>query len=218
MYRIVTTILDWVYPERCELCLRIGRLAICEQCFLEFSLLENPVTTHVSGSSLDITAAVYSFDNRAAQAVKRFKYERATALAHPMSITLRDALDRLPMPEFDTIVPVPIHWSRQYIRGFNQSELLCEAFPKATVDQHMLKRIRNTKPQVGLTKSQRLINLKGAFVASPGVVGKRILLLDDVTTSGGTGIACADALKSLGAEFVALLAFCGEREPLSVRL
>lgn len=212
----LSSILDWVYPQRCELCLRIGRAPLCEECFSEFVSFVDPVTTHISGSSLDVSAALYVFDGRAAQAVTDLKYQRATALARSMSLLMKEALDRLPLPSFDKVVPVPIHWSRRNGRGFNQSDLLGEAFTVSNEDRQLLARIRGTRPQVGLSRSERLSNLKGAFRASPSVKGLHVLLLDDVTTTGGTGIACAEALKAVGASWVGLLAFCGEREPSAV--
>ena len=216
MRSLLASVLDWVYPPRCELCLRIGRPAICDECLDAFVPLPNRVTTHVSGSSLDVTAALYSFEGRAAQAVKRLKYGRATALGPFMSEMIKESLDQLPLPAFDVIVPVPIHRSRRHARGFNQSDLLCESLSSPSDYKGMLTRTRSTKPQVGLSKSQRLMNLKGAFYASGSADDRRILLVDDVTTTGGTGIACAEALKAAGAAYVGLLAFCGESEPSRV--
>lgn len=206
------TVLEWIYPERCELCMRIGHSALCATCSDELVLLDEPVTTHISGGALDMTAAVYAFDGRAAQAVKRLKYERATALAEVMSLELKRWSERLTIPEYDRVIPVPIHWTRRNGRGFNQAEELCRAFGTGREDLRVLKRIRGTRPQVGLTRSERLKNLKGAFQASHEASGQRVLLIDDVTTTGGTGIACAEALKAVGASWVGLLAFCGERE------
>jgi predicted amidophosphoribosyltransferase len=79
------------------------------------------------------------------------------------------------------------------------------------VDTRVLKRTKNTRPQVGLNRDERLTNLRGAFEATSAVEGLSILLIDDVTTSGGTAVACAQALRSKGAVYVAALTFCGER-------
>jgi predicted amidophosphoribosyltransferase len=74
----------------------------------------------------------------------------------------------------------------------------------------MLQRVKRTRPQVGLTRQERLTNLKGAFRASPLARDARILLVDDVTTSGGTATACAEALKAERAAWVGVLTLCGE--------
>jgi len=115
---------------------------------------------------------------------------------------------------FDGVVavPVPIHWSRRARRGFNQSELLCECLPSGLVDSKLLARTRATKPQAGLSVEERQRNLDGAFMASPSVSGRAVLLIDDVVTSGQTAKACASALYTAGALEVGILAFAGNPE------
>ncbi|MEX2243380.1 MAG: phosphoribosyltransferase family protein [Fimbriimonadaceae bacterium] len=201
---------SWLYPDRCELCYRIARPSLCDECRSEMAQLDDAVHPYFAGYPLDLSASLYLFEGRAAEAVKRLKYSRATGLARPMSDILAASLDSLSLPEFHVYVPVPIHWQRQNGRGFNQAELLCESFPQGQVVPDLLARTRATRPQVGLTRDQRLRNLKGAFKASPDTNGLRVLLIDDVTTSGGTATACAEALKAEGAAFVGILTFCGE--------
>ena len=147
--------------------------------------------------------------------MKRLKYSRATALAKPMASLLSESYEMSGIPEFDAVVPVPIHWTRRYARGFNQSEMLCETFPDGFVRLDLLKRSKNTRPQVGLSREERLHNLKGAFEGSVKVLGLRLLLIDDVTTTGGTAMACAIALKEAGAEYVGILTFCGSENQAS---
>lgn len=214
-WRFLGTVLDWLYPQRCELCARIGQPALCPQCLSEFEPTEPLIAKSVGGNPLDLTASLYAFDGRAAQAVKRLKYSRATALAKPMAVLLSECYETAGLPEFDAIVPVPIHWTRRYARGFNQSEMLCEGFPKGLVQQDLLKRSKNTRPQVGLSREERLNNLKGAFEGLTKVRGLRLLLIDDVTTTGGTATACAIALKDAGAEYVGILTFCGSDDQAS---
>ena len=204
--------LRWLYPDRCELCKRIGKPAICQECLDELQALEERTQTFHDTSDVKAIASVYAFEGRAAQAVKQLKYNRSTALAAPMAQLLFDALPSLGLPDFDQVVAVPIHASRKSLRGFNQAELLCEAFPDELLQHSRLARIRATPPQVGLDRASRLTNLIGAFEASPDVAGERILLVDDVTTTGGTLLACGAALRQRGAATVIALTFCGEVE------
>ena len=205
--------LDWLYPERCELCGRIGRPAICEDCLAELVPNERPIDVSVVGSPLDLTARIYAFEGRAARAVKDLKYRRATSLAAPMAGLMNDAYSTMGLPDFDAIVPVPIHRSRENKRGFNQSVLLCEALPQELVFPDYLTRTRSTRPQVSLSRDERLTNLRGAFRAGPECAGKSVLLVDDVVTTGGTATACSEALKEAGARYAGILAFCGESLP-----
>jgi ComF family protein len=114
----------------------------------------------------------------------------------------------------DAIVPVPLHWRRQWARRFNQSALLGEVIAKTAgvpVAHAALKRVKATPQQVGLSQSERAANVQGAFrVPASGkaeVVGRKLVLVDDVLTSGATADACARALLRAGAAAVDVLVF-----------
>ena len=113
---------------------------------------------------------------------------------------------------FDWVIPVPLHPRRTAWRGFNQSELLATHWQRnlklknpPQINKHLLQRIRFTTPQMQLSLAQRKKNMQNAFAPTtptPKLQGKKLLLLDDVFTSGNTLGACAAVLKSLGAETV----------------
>lgn len=150
----------------------------------------------------------FLYEARAAQAVRRLKFDRCTSLVPTLSALLLDEV-RGVLADFDAVVPVPIHVTRHFERGFNQAEVLVRRWP-CRVEPRLLRRTRRTRPQVGLSMAERLTNLEGAFTACE-VEGLRILLVDDVVTSGGTVAACADALRRAGAAAVSAAAFCGEK-------
>lgn len=151
-------------------------------------------------------AALYLYRGRVAEAVQALKYSRRTALAHWMAEQMATAPERFGL-SFDAAVAVPIHWSRRASRGFNQSELLASELAPL---QGALMRVRRTPPQVGLSREQRQTNLIGAFSATDAVRGLRVMLVDDVLTSGSTARECARALLSAGAAEVGMLTFAGE--------
>ncbi|HEX8986057.1 MAG TPA: ComF family protein [Bryobacteraceae bacterium] len=140
-----------------------------------------------------------------------YKYRGIKTLARPLGTLLSAALPR--DERFDAITPVPLHWLRQWHRGFNQSELLARALGRRTGIPviRALKRVRPTTAQAGLSNTGRRRNVSTAFRArraapwSAPVSGRRILLIDDVMTTGSTATACALALKRAGAARVALL-------------
>ncbi|MCI0405283.1 MAG: ComF family protein [candidate division Zixibacteria bacterium] len=104
-------------------------------------------------------------------------------------------------PAWDAIVPVPLHWTRKWSRGFNQSALLAKALSKTAGLPIFpaLRRVKRTKDQTRLSREERLANVRGAFHVVKDVEGKKLLLLDDVTTTGATLEECRRVLAEAGA-------------------
>ena len=200
--------MDWIYPAKCGLCGVLNPEPICQSCLEEFKPSDGALR-NLSGPVAS-AATIYAYEDRAGQAVRRLKYSRVTSLAEPLALLLRQGYDRFNLDEFELIVPIPIHWRRRAFRGFNQAEALASKLPLEKLDIVSLKRIRFTRPQVGLDRDRRLKNLVGAFRASDAVKGKSVLLIDDVITSGHTAEQCAIALRNAGASKVGLLALTGE--------
>jgi ComF family protein len=155
--------------------------------------------------------AVYSYgsyEGTLRELVHLFKYGGVRPLAGPFGKLLARALPR--ETAFDVIVPMPLHWFKKWQRGFNQSDLLaCEISKKWGVPvRTLVRRQKATRPQAGLTNSKRRANMSGAFKIPRGrsLAGIRVLLVDDVVTTGATASACARVLKRAGAAHVALLA------------
>jgi ComF family protein len=123
-----------------------------------------------------------------------------------MGELLCNRLSRLP---FDAVVPVPLSPERQRLRGFNQASLLAEhvaASLGAPFTSVALQRLERPS-QRSLGVAGRLANLRGAFSCHGDVAGKRVLLVDDVVTTGATASACADTLADAGASRICVLAF-----------
>lgn len=154
--------------------------------------------------------AAYSFGFYEAEfreLIHLFKYGRVQTLAAPLGRLLALALPR--DEAFDVIVPMPLHWRKRWQRGFNQSELLAREIGRRTSRplRRALRRVRYTGAQAGLTSAKRRLNVSGAFRArrSAGVRDRRVLLIDDVMTTGATAASAARALKLAGARQVTLL-------------
>jgi competence protein ComFC len=157
--------------------------------------------------ALQFDAAVAAYRSRGIvrQIVLDFKYGRQIHLRHLVARWLIAALDdeRLRNATFDLIVPVPLHPARERERGFNQSALLAELLSMRTAleTKSVLERIRYTTTQTAYDRAERMQNLHGAFRLrkTADVRGLRVLLVDDVLTTGSTLSECARVLKKAGA-------------------
>ena len=139
--------------------------------------------------------------------IQRLKYDGYRPLAKPLGRFLAEAARRLEEQSFDLVIPVPLHPRRQRQRGFNQAALLAAEVSKFLNIPSGAKdcvRVRDTRPQTGLRAAERRKNVAGAFdVPEPERVrGRRVLLIDDVLTTGATAHACAQALRKAGARGV----------------
>jgi ComF family protein len=227
-------ILDAVFPPRCPTCNAIhheqGPLPFCGDCTAKIRLIRPPLcpacglpypegsgANHLCGNCLltpkafSVARAVGYYDGPFLSAIHDLKYRGKTALGKILG-KLMAAYDDddLHIPSFTLIVPVPLHISRLRERAFNQALLLARAVAlrhAVPLDFTSLKRHIRTQPQVSLGKTERQANVRGAFeVVKPDrIAGKKIIVIDDVYTTGSTLNECARVLMNNGAADVAVL-------------
>ncbi len=170
-------------------------------------------------ANFDAAYSFGSYEGTLQQLIHLFKYARVESLAAPLSHFLSKAV---PLEaQFDLIMAMPMHWRKRWERGFNQAELLAEPLARryglslAT----NLRRARYTKSQAGLTESARRENLRGSFrVHRPEqLTGKRVLVIDDVFTTGATLRAAAAVLKAAGTAHVSALTLARVDRAISSR-
>ncbi len=142
--------------------------------------------------------------------IHHLKYDGFRPLARPLGNHLASAVQRLDAASFDLVLPVPLHSKRQRRRGFNQAALLAAELSKACgyrMGAADCVRVRDTRPQMGLRAAERQRNVAGAFeVPRPERLhSRRLLLVDDVITTGATVNACAQTLLDAGAGRVSVV-------------
>lgn len=217
LYRGFWKALDWIYPPVCAGCGEPG-YRLCVNCLNEVRFIEGKVCERcglpVEGSndycpecqeSLPGFTAMRSlarYEGVIRDCVLALKYHGNQSLGDFFGQRMAQIVDNLGWDP-EVVMPVPLSPIRLTERGYNQSALLARpiAFQLGVrYNPFGLKRTRNTRSQVELTADQRRENVRDAFKADPAVVGnKRVLLIDDVTTTGATISECANALKKGGA-------------------
>jgi len=226
--------LDVALPPLCPSCREPlgGGIGLCAACWSKLSLIEPPFCPRLGiPFAYDPGPGVLSMEaiadppayQRARAAVRYDDIARALIHAYKYG----DRLDLAPLiggwmaragrelfVEADGLIPVPLHWRRLWARRFNQSATLARAISAEAgvpVIDDALQRVRPTSQQVGLSKSARAENVQGAFRVAPDgkgkVSGRRLILVDDVLTSGATSDTCARALLRAGAKQVDVLVF-----------
>jgi competence protein ComFC len=193
---------------------KIARIVppFCAKCSEPFAgAITNPFDcANCAHRELYFDAAVSAFRSRGIvrHIILDFKYGRQVHLRHLVSSWLCAALDddRLRDREFDLIVPVPLHPARRRERGFNQAALLAETLSKrmSIPSRPLLERVRYTTTQTAFDRTERMANLRGAFRLRKNekMQQLRVLLIDDVLTTGSTLSECARILKAAGAASV----------------
>ncbi len=211
--------LDILFPPYCVGCGKVGTY-VCKQCFSTFrtaydscylchkpSFLGKIHEQCKEACGLDGTLSVWKYEGVMRKLIHAFKYkfsyDMATTIAELMLLTLDSKKGYIPKA---VLVPIPLHEKRFKWRGFNQSDIVGRriAFRMGwQVEQNILRRIKYTSSQVLLNKTERQTNMKAAFVVNkellPKVENKKIVLFDDVWTTGSTIHSASCALKQAGA-------------------
>ena len=215
--------LDLLFPPRCAACRKSGSV-LCSTCLRQCVPITSPICLRCGISlpspgwcrpckfyppGLSGLRTAYVYDGVIRSCIRALKYEGNKRLAGPLGALLAQAYHDFDL-RADMIVPVPLHSERERLRGFNHARLLAEACA-ASIDvplrDDVLVKPRATAAQVGLTASERVQNMAGAFCCLPAwsdgkLYGCSILLIDDVCTTRATLEACAGPLFAAGAASV----------------
>ena len=204
--RVADWLLDLVFPPTCANCGRVD-FRFCADCLGDLEAtpfaLASPRSEDLH-KTLDETLATGKHSGVLRMAVRAFKYQGARELSEPLAERLLQALRGLDW-NIDAVVPVPLSANREAERGYNQSALLSQHVVLETgiaLRADFLRRIRDTDHQARLSEPERRENVRNAFEAKADVRSQRILLIDDVITTGSTIRECALALRRRGAEAV----------------
>jgi ComF family protein len=228
-------LLALLYPPRCAICDLLDTSYLCPGCRSQIEAIDGPICGRC-GVPLDepgicgycrdhprsfrTARSAGRFSGVLRELIHRFKYTPAKPLADPLADILLGCLLRwraIGPEHFDMIVPVPIHPLRLRARDYNQSAELARGLGSRIgmpVYCRALRKIRETRPQTTLSARERKTNLRGAFavVRREGFEGARVLLIDDVMTTGATADECSRTLVEAGAKEVRVLTLARESD------
>ena len=217
LMELLQRISRWLYPPKCVLCRTLlgeEETDLCHHCRAQAPIAPS---THKKIPYLDRWAAVWYYEDTVRSSILRFKFHNARSYAHAYGRQLAMTVTKEEMDGFDLLSWVPVSPLRRFCRGYDQVELLALAVGKELeiAPVPLLKKVRHTPPQSGITgDAARRANVLGAYkVTDPSAVkGKRILLLDDVITTGATAGECARTLLLAGAKEVNCAALARRHE------
>jgi ComF family protein len=225
--------LDIALPTLCVACREpVSGEGVCAKCWAKLSFIAPPYCPRLGipfvydpGPELLSMEAIANppayqraraavrYDDVARTLVHALKYQDRTDLAPAMGRWMARAGREL-LGEADALVPVPLHWRRGWSRRYNQSGALARVIERQTgvkLISEALQRVRPTQQQIGLSRTERASNVQGAFKVATDrkadIAGRRVILVDDVLTSGATVDACARALLRAKAAQVDVLVF-----------
>ena len=233
LYQVARMALDIALPTLCVACREpVNGEGVCADCWAKLSFIAPPLCPRLGipfvydpGPGLLSMEAISDppaygraraavrYDEVARTLVHALKYQDRTDLAPAMGRWMARAGREL-IDQTDALIPVPLHWRRGWSRRYNQSGALARVIEQQTgvkLVSEVLRRVRPTLQQIGLSRSQRASNVQGAFKVAADrqseIQGRRVVLIDDVLTSGATVDACARALLRAKAASVDVLVF-----------
>lgn len=181
--------LDFLFPRECLICASRG-VFLCQKCKSELPRSKTRKANGIKG----LTAIYQYSDERVKNLIEEVKFKFNDALVTDLWI------NDVRIPEADIVVPIPLHWTRHNWRGFNQAEVVAKLTGLKVVKA--LIRSKMTKQQAKLDKKMRRINIRNAFKINGYVKGKRVLLVDDVYTTGESMREAGRVLKKAGVKSV----------------
>lgn len=209
--KMIETILNLIYPNVCGFCGDINNENICTECskkIEEYKILRIEKST---SKYIEQQCFIYKYEGKIREAILKFKFQEEAYLYRTFAKIILDNLEVCEyIKKFDIIIPVPIHRKRRLERGYNQSELVANEISKQLIintEKNILIKIRNNPKQSTLKLEERKSNVKNVYEVKQNqkIKDKKILLIDDIFTTGNTVNECAKKLKEAGASKVSVL-------------
>ncbi|MCI9087723.1 MAG: ComF family protein [Clostridia bacterium] len=212
---LLDTVLDFIFPSTCGFCDKMGEGYLCQDCkrkitnsnfyFNQLDFYQNKDTF------IDEHFYLFSYTEPIRGKILQYKFEDKAYLANTIyEFFMNNEKLYGFLKKYDIMIPIPISSSRKRERGYNQSELLARKISKMAnihIETQALKKAKNNQPQSSLNKEQRRENVKNVYKVQNElkIQNKKILLFDDIYTTGSTANECARMLRAFGSQAVGIL-------------
>ena len=208
MNHIIERVLDFLFIEKCDICNNMGKCNICDNCLFHFKMLQENKINHYHNKAYDKHFWMYKYSDEIRELIIQYKFGDKSYLCRMFArMVLEDEKALEYIKSFDIIIPVPIHKKRMNQRGYNQSYLIakeiCYSIDNIALINNLIKKTKNNCPQSTLDRLSRINNVKGSYEIDMNTArrydleNKKILIIDDVYTTGSTVNECANEIKKI---------------------
>lgn len=200
-------VLDLLYPPVCGICGKIDQKELCPKCAIKLRNLEKARLYAYPHTHFEKHFYLFPYEGIIREKLIQYKFQGKSYLSTFFAKILQnhEKMSRL-LEKYDIIIPVPMYSKKEKLRGYNQTALIAKEIAKAyqnlIYDGKSLQKIKDTKMQSSLNKKQRKNNIKNAYnvINQQKIKDKKIVLLDDIYTTGATANECSKMLKQEGAK------------------
>ncbi len=207
-------LIDLIYPPVCGICDRICKKHLCKECDIDLKKYEiNEIEDVKNDKSkyYDYQVKTFKYKGKVRSKIIDYKFNEKSYMYHTFQkmITKNEKIYSF-LKKYDIILYVPMFKKQEHKRGYNQTYLIAKEIGKTLgipIEKNNLTKIKDTKKQSTLTKEERKTNVKNAFVIEKPerIVNKKVILFDDIFTTGNTVNECSKVIKMAGAKEVAIL-------------
>ena len=201
--------LDLIYPPVCGFCKEINKNNLCRNCEQLLKKYEIATINKIQNKNFEYIINMLKYEGIVRNEIINYKFnENSYLYATFAKIILKNKKICSFLQNYDIIIPVPMYKTKRLKRGYNQSELIAKLLAKdigLECPKNSLIKIKDTKVQSLLNKTERYKNIKNAFLANTNVNNKKIVLFDDIYTTGNTVNECSRVLKNAGAQEILVL-------------
>lgn len=204
-------LLDLIYPPVCGICNKINKKSLCKKCENQIKKYQINTIKKAENKNYDYQIKILKYQDNIRKMIIDYKFNEKSYLYKTFAkIILNDKKIYSFLKKYDIIIYVPMHIKNRLQRGYNQTELIAKEIAKILkidIQKNNLIKVKNTAKQSTLTKKEREKNVKNAFIIknSEAVKNKKIILFDDIFTTGSTVEECSKMLKKANAKEIAVL-------------